>query len=229
MDDRLAVPGVLAQPTRARLFELLQELKRQASTEELAQQLGLHVNGVRRQLEQLRQAGLVERTKTRHGRGRPRDGWSVAVDAKPGGERPRAYSDLGRWLSAAIPPGRARLREVEQKGREIGRELAPGGAGQSAQAFEQVLAALGFGPDLEVDSTGSARCRLCNCPYRDAARENPEVVCTLHRGITAGLLDELAPEARLVTFEPHDPDLAGCLVEIAATRWSESPAGSDRG
>ncbi len=32
----------LGQPTRARLFSLLDELKRPASTEELAEELGLH-------------------------------------------------------------------------------------------------------------------------------------------------------------------------------------------
>jgi hypothetical protein len=40
------------------------------------------------------------------------------------------------------------------------------------------------------------------------------VVCTLHRGITAGLLAALDPKAKLTRFEPHDPTRAGCLVEV---------------
>ena len=95
----------LAQPTRARLFELLQKLKCETSTEELAERLELHVNGVRRHLERLQEAGLVERHRRRHGRGRPRDRWSVAANANPGGERPRAYADLAGWLARAIPAG----------------------------------------------------------------------------------------------------------------------------
>lgn len=221
MDDVVPAGDPLAHPTRARLFELLQGLKRQASTEELAGALGLHVNGVRRQLQRLRQAGLVERVKARQDRGRPRDEWSIAPGAKPGGERPRAYTDLARWLARAIPPGPGRLRQVERTGREIGRQLAPSDAGGSSDAFRQTLTVLGFQPDLEIDAEGTARCRLCNCPYRDSVRENPEVVCTLHRGITAGLLDELAPEARLATFEPHDPERAGCLVEVVGTTWTK--------
>lgn len=221
VDNVVPAGDLLAQPTRARLFELLQDLKRQASTEELAGGLGLHVNGVRRQLERMRQAGLVERVKTRQGRGRPRDEWSIAAGAKPAGERPRAYADLAGWLARAIPPDPQRLRQIEHTGREIGRGLAPAEAEGSVQAFRQVLTALGFQPELESDVQGTVRCRLCNCPYRDAVRENPEVVCTLHRGITAGLLDELAPGARLTTFEPHDPELAGCLVEVVGTTWTE--------
>lgn len=221
-----AAGDVLAQPTRARLFELLQELKREASTEELARRLGLHVNGVRRQLERLGQAGLVERTKSRQGRGRPRDHWSIAAEANPGGERPRAYADLAAWLARAIPAGPGRLRQVERTGREIGRALAPTDAEGSAGAFQRVLTALGCQPTLEVDREGTACCRLRNCPYKEAVRDNPEVVCTLHKGITAGLLDELAPEARLSIFEPHDPEQAGCLIEVVGADWSDQTADS---
>ena len=56
--------------------------------------------------------------------------------------------------------------------------------------------------------------RLGNCPYRDAVRENQPVVCALHRGLTRGLLDQLAPAARLASFVPKDPDRAGCLIEV---------------
>ena len=56
---------------------------------------------------------------------------------------------------------------------------------------------------------------LGNCPYRDAVRENPPAVCTLHRGITRGLLDRLDPTATLAGFVAKDPDSAGCLIELA--------------
>ena len=89
-----------------------------------------------------------------------------------------------------------------------------------------MFTALGFQPVVEVRADGLTRCRLCNCPYRDSALENPEVVCTLHRGITAGVLDVLAPRSRLAAFEPNDPDLAGCLVEVDGAKWGERERGS---
>ena len=76
------------------------------------------------------------------------------------------------------------------------------------------LAALGFAPRREDDSAGALTYRLCNCPYRAAVKERPEVICTLHRGITRGLLDALAPKTRLAGFVPADPYSAGCLVEL---------------
>jgi predicted ArsR family transcriptional regulator len=214
MDSPVAGGELLAQPTRARLFALLAELRRSAPTEELASRLGLHVNGVRRHLERLHDAGVVDRARARHGRGRPRDEWAVSAGASPGGEAPRGYHDLASWLARTIPSGPGAQRRVEREGREIGRELAPEASDDLAPSLQQVLAALGFQPDLEVLAGGSIHCRLRNCPYRDSARANPEIVCTLHRGITSGLLDRLAPASRLERFEPHDPDAAGCRIEV---------------
>ncbi len=145
----------------------------------------------------------------------------MSADAKPGGERPQAYSDLAGWLARSIPSSAGRLREIERAGREIGRELVPPAAEHSAEGLRQLLSSLGFQPVLQVDDEGLLRCELCNCPYRDSVRENAAAICTLHRGITAGILEELAPEAKLTKFEPHDPDRAGCMVEAAATGWSE--------
>jgi hypothetical protein len=67
---------------------------------------------------------------------------------------------------------------------------------------------------MEVDDDGSFDCRLGNCPYRGSARENQEVVCRLHRGLTTGLLEKLDAGARLVRFEPRDPDRAGCEIGV---------------
>jgi predicted ArsR family transcriptional regulator len=204
----------LAQPTRARLFGVLGELRRPAGTEELAERLDMHPNGVRVHLERLRDAGLVSRERTRQARGRPRDMWMIAPDARPGGEAPSGYAELGRWLARVISPGKASLRAVEATGREIGRELAPDGDCAAEEKLYAVLASLGFQPRREAGPGGGLTYRLCNCPYRDAVRESAEVVCVLHRGITRGLLDALAPGTRLAGFVVRDPYVAGCLIEL---------------
>ena len=211
---RTSTEDVLAQPTRARLFALLGELRRPAGTEELASHLGLHPNGVRIHLDRLLAAGLVVRRHQPRPRGRPRDEWSLSPDAAPGGARPRGYGELSRWLARAIPPRPSRLRDVERAGREIGREIAPRGAASVDTALGDTLTALGFQPLVERDHSGRLSCRLRNGPYSDSVRDNQEVVCTLHRGITQGLLDMVEPGARLTSFVPHDPDTAGCEIEV---------------
>jgi predicted ArsR family transcriptional regulator len=207
---------LLAQPTRAKLFAMLSELRRPAGTEELATALGLHANGVRVHLERLREGGLVTRERSRQQRGRPRDMWSISSTAQPRGERPAAYHDVGRWLARAIgPDGDTTLGRIEETGRAIGRELAPApGAAGRAEDMRAALASLGFQPEREDGPDGRLTFRLHNCPYRDAVRENQPVVCTLHRGLTRGLLDAIAPDTELSAFVPRDPYEARCLVEL---------------
>lgn len=209
-------PGdVLAQPTRARLFALLGELRRPANTEELAERLDLHPNGVRVHLDGLREAGLVVRGRERRPRGRPRDAWSISPDAHPGGAAPTAYASLGRWLLRAMVASKIRVRDLEAAGRQIGRELtAEGGDGSPEERFHTTLVALGFQPRRELRPTGTLTYRLDNCPYRDAVRERQPLVCGFHRGMSRGMLDEIDPRTKLVGFVPEDPYAAGCLIEL---------------
>lgn len=221
----VADPGdVLSQPTRARLFALLSELKRPAGTVELAERLQLHPNGIRLHLERLAQAGLIERARVKQARGRPPDAWTIASDAEPGGRAPQAYQDLGRWLARALKAQPGGLRRIEHTGREIGRELASGreigrqpasrDASCDPDAFETSLIALGFQPTITRRDADQVTVSLRNCPYRDAVHENQPAICALHEGITRGLLDVLEPHAKLTGFVPHDPDRAGCLIEL---------------
>lgn len=213
---------VLAQRTRARIFSWLVERRVPVGTEQVAAALELHPNGVRRHLERLVEAGLVERSRSKGGRGRPGDRWAVAPGAEPGGEQPTAYADLARWLVRAIPPGPDQLREIEQAGREIGRELAPREPGEEpVESLLLAIASLGFRPELEARGEGELVCRLGNCPYRESVRENQPVVCALHRGITGGLVARLLPEAKVSRFEPRDPDTAGCVVGVSGPVDSE--------
>jgi predicted ArsR family transcriptional regulator len=106
------------------------------------------------------------------------------------------------------------LADVAAAGREIGRGLAPDpGAGDARTAMHDALSALGFAPRDESPGPHRFRYVLTNCPYRDAVAENAAVVCTLHRGITQGLLDRIDPESRVTAFVPHDPFTAGCVIE----------------
>jgi predicted ArsR family transcriptional regulator len=150
----------------------------------------------------------------------------IAPDAQPGGEPLRGYRDLGRWLTGLMASGKTSRRAIEAAGREIGRELAPEAGAVSAEpVMHATLASMGFQPRRERSGGEGLTYRLGNCPYRDAARESQQVVCTLHRGITRGLLDELSPETALTGFVPKDPYEAGCLIELRRGLAEERPAG----
>ena len=49
-------------------------------------------------------------------------------------------------------------------------------------------------------------------------------MCTLHRGMTRGLLDAIAPKTKLAGFVPRDPYAAGCLIELSGGLADEAVA-----
>ncbi|MGH2909998.1 MAG: helix-turn-helix transcriptional regulator, partial [Solirubrobacteraceae bacterium] len=218
MDVPIRPGDPLVQPTRARLFELLGERRRPVATDELAEQLGLHPNGVRLHLERMLEAGLVVRERERIARGRPRDIWTISPQARPGGDPPTGYGALARWLVRALAGNGVRVSDVEATGRQIGRHMAAGDGGEAARGGERqlfdALVSLGFAPERERLDRDRLVYRLWNCPYREAVHERQPLVCGLHRGITHGLLETLDPETELVGFEAKDPDAAGCMIRV---------------
>jgi predicted ArsR family transcriptional regulator len=210
--DASAPDDVLTERSRARLFAVLSELGRAATTSELATAMRLHPNGVRRHLGMLESAGLVTRGRTVGTRGRPADTWAVAGDAPPDSRAPSGYRELSRWLARAIADGAHDPDEVRHSGRLIGRELAS--TQSDAESVEQALVSLGFAPRRRPGSDGRTRLHLGNCPYRDVAAENQPTICGLHHGMTEGLIDVLMPEAELTRFVAEDPRTAGCVIEI---------------
>jgi predicted ArsR family transcriptional regulator len=204
---------VVAQPTRARILHLLRAEDGPVETARLAAALGLHPTGVRLHLERLRTAGLVRAERVVHGRGRPRHAWSPAG---PAADPPDAGAVLSVWLAGALAAGAREARDVEEVGRAAGRELGAARRGEDpARAVRGVMASLGFGPREDAAGAPEGTClTLGNCPYRDAVRANRDAICTLHRGLVRGVLEAAAPSARLTRFVPHDPDAAGCEIEV---------------
>lgn len=210
---------ILAAPPRARLFHALGELRRPATTQELARRVGRHPNTARTQLQLMADAGLLERRSTQQRRGRPRDEWTIAPDAKPAGQPPQAYGQLSRWLARAAGD----LAAIERAGRDIGRDLAPETRDRpTADSLLDALTAMGFAPHREPTAPERLRFVLHNCPYRDAVQQNQPAVCSLHRGITAGLLDRLDPHAELSEFVAKDPYAAGCLIAVDGVSLAET-------
>ncbi|MGA7396851.1 MAG: helix-turn-helix domain-containing protein [Solirubrobacterales bacterium] len=209
-------PDSLAQPTRATLFERLCELRRPATTDELAVELKRHPNGVRLHLEQMEEGGLVLREREKKGRGRPRDVWSVDPDAQPRGVRPTAYLELSQWLAQAVEQGPVDPGAIADRGREIGLGLIDPTAAEAGPVdrFRNALSAMGFQPAVEPEDDGEVTVCLRNCPYRDVVRDRQSLICALHRGVSSGLLETIDPAIEMTGFEPHDPDEAGCLIKV---------------
>jgi predicted ArsR family transcriptional regulator len=76
----------------------------------------------------------------------------------------------------------------------------------------RLFAELGFDPELGGDEAGR-QIRLHACPFRDAARANPEVVCSIHLGLLRGTLARLGAPPTTAQLLPFvEPEL--CVAQL---------------
>lgn len=206
----------LASRRRRRLLELLRAGEAPRDAQELAAATGLHVTTVRFHLDLLRRAGLVDsHSQLRGTRGRPRTVYTAVNHAEAGG-----YPALTRLLAAHLADTpEARAVRAEQAGMDWAAEFTAEtdrssqvDAYEAARTVTRLFAELGFDPEL-VGEEEDRQIRLHACPFRDAARANPEVVCSVHLGLLRGTLTRLgAPPttAKLLPFV--EPEL--CLAHL---------------
>lgn len=210
----------LADPTRRHLLRILDDADVALQLDVLAQRIGLHVNTIRGHLDLMEEAGLVGRsTESRQTPGRPRVLFhSMPRDTRsPTGE---GYRFLAEILASSIQANENAALVAEEAGRAWGRYLAdrppPSARLSSAQAIEQVLTTfveLGFEPEsLTTDS--SAEIRLHDCPFHELARTRGEVVCSVHKGLLQGMLEEMGGSVGVDGLEPFvEPSL--CVARIS--------------
>ena len=107
-------------------------------------------------------------------------------------------------------------------GREQGRADAaswPVGSPCSV-ALRAELERLGFDPAVATDPDRSeaATIAFTHCPFRELAEANPDLVCSLHRGLVEGFVAEIG-DGEVVEFrslvhrDPCQVELAGLVAE----------------
>ncbi|MEO7125025.1 MAG: helix-turn-helix domain-containing protein [Nakamurella sp.] len=196
----------------------------------LAEQLNQHPNTVREHLDALVANGRVERfRRAPSGRGRPawlyRFATVTAGDADgsdlmsgPVGADGQEYVALAVALidqvSATSPDPRAMARAAGERWgrtlveRHVGNLTAPSSK-PTAQVAE-LLRELRF----ESQSTDDPKkMRLTTCPFLDAAKRHPEVVCQIHLGIVRGAMEQLGADPESADLHPF-AEPGACLLNF---------------
>lgn len=158
------------------VLRALRELGGYRTVKELAGELEQHPNTVREHLDALVKADFVLAASSKpEGRGRP----AIRYRANPArGSRERAYVDLANELSRAV----GKLPDAERAAIAVGRDWGGRMINQDPDALsEGVVSWLrrqGFSPEAE-----DGLVLLRQCPFIEAARQQPGVVCAIHLGI----------------------------------------------
>jgi predicted ArsR family transcriptional regulator len=217
--SRLDILKALGDNTRYAIYLELARSPIPLATGEIAESLGLHANTVRPHLERMRDVGLLAvATDPRGGVGRPQHRYSLAADAPSLGLEPRPFPVLARMLVRAARAAGMTAEEAVDAGREQGRADAAvaGAATPCVEALVAELSRLGFDPAVATDDLqpGSATVAFTHCPFRELAEANPDLVCSLHRGLVEGFVESW-PDTAVVEFRSlvhRDP----CQVALAA-------------
>lgn len=210
---------------RRRLLAILRSATEPLDAQQLAQITGQHVTTVRFHLDILTRESLVRQfQQPPRGRGRPRIGYRAV-------QRSIGYQDLAQALADQLGPDPDRQAAAGMAaGRAWGGKLdlsdEPIESVQDAKdRTVSLMSELGFAPERDSagrDAEDTAVVRLTACPLRDLARTHTDVVCGVHRGLLAELLErsgasgtveaELVPfvadeicEVRLRRIEPSEP------------------------
>lgn len=200
-----------ARPTRRAIVEMLGSSPGGMTTAELARALGLHPNGVRKQLKALIRDGSVGAEQVVSGRrGRPAVRYRAADERREAAAAQR----LAALLVELVGEMGSDESRVEDFGRRQATRLATTRDGRAA--LLDLLTTMGFSP-RETTGAGDSRdgrldVVLGHCPFAGAVNAaGGRLVCVLHRGLSRGLV-ELTPTGRLTAFEIQRPETAGCRI-----------------
>lgn len=215
-DSRYAA---LASDPRRRVLELLRASDAPLDAAAVAASIKLHVTTARFHLEQLEQAGLVRRLTERAGlRGRPRILFVASPVTREGDARRELNQRLADALGEDADGGRGRaVRAGERWSAEYAGELEKASPGGVAPVM-RILDRLGFDPEQVAAGTpdadtGTRTIELKACPFRAEARQNPDVVCSVHLGLLRGAARALGRDENDVELYPFvEPDL--CVVKL---------------
>lgn len=216
-ERRLDLLKTLGDNTRYAIYLELARSARPLATSEVAATLGLHPNTVRPHLERMREVGLLDARPDVSGAvGRPQKLYSLSADAPSLGLEPPVFPMLARMLLGIVADAGLGGEIAAEAGRSEGRRLAhrQPGRHRCIDATEIMLDELGFDP-ARVDEGRTTTIAFTHCPFAELAETDPEVVCSIHRGLMEGFVDEVGGAA-VVEFN----DLAHrapCRAQLAPT------------
>lgn len=196
---RLDVLKALGDNTRYAIYLELARSNRPLTTSDIAESLALHANTVRPHLERMRDVGLLDvKVGGRGDVGRPQHRYSIALDAPSLGLEPPTTPVLVNMVLSMAKRLQASGDDAAAVGVDEGRRRSRPyvDAPSTLEALVSDLDKLGFDPVVgdasrsdETADDASAVVAFANCPFADVAREHPELVCGLHRGLVEGFVE----------------------------------------
>ncbi len=223
LDSRISdLTGSLGDPTRRAIYIAVRESGEPLTTSGVARLFDIHTNVARHHLDRLADDGYLsvsQRPAKTHGAGRPAKTYEPTNKEVTVHFAPRRFEMLTELLFQVLEEvAPENVSDVaENVGRSYGKQLAAEigapeepGYDDAVQAVATAMTGLGFSVDPDV---AGQQLLTSHCPFGETATNHPEVICSLDRGIVAGMFGALSFECNPVII-PHTRLDENCVTKI---------------
>ena len=226
LDRRISdLTSSLGDPTRRAIYIAIRESSEPLTTSKVAELFGIHPNVARHHLDRLAADRYLEVSqhkpsgKNAPGAGRPAKSYQATSKEVSIHFTPRRFEMLVemliRVLDEVAPKDVAAV--AEKVGRSYAAELAdeigtPKDPGYDAAVQAVAAAMTGLGFSVDPDAEGQ-RLLTTHCPFGETAMSHPEVICSLDRGLVAGLFGALSFQCEPVVI-PHKTLEDDCITRV---------------
>ncbi|MEX0864558.1 MAG: helix-turn-helix domain-containing protein [Acidimicrobiia bacterium] len=224
LDRRISdLTSALGDPTRRAIYIAVRESPDPLTTSSVARLFDIHPNVARHHLDILVSDGFIRVSHRQpaegHGAGRPAKSYQASNMEVTVHFAPRRFEMLTEMLFKVLEElAPENVSEVaENVGRAYGKQLAseigvPNDPGydDAVRAVASAMTGLGFSVDPDIEGQ---RLLTSHCPFGETATNHPEVICSLDRGIVAGLFGALSVPVDPVVI-PHRHLEDDCVTQV---------------
>lgn len=177
----VAEPALKLSAARAAVLAYLVEAGEPATVQTVSASSGQHPNTVREHLEALVELGFVTRDALPpQGRGRP----AIAYTVRAGSSPLRSTREYASLVDALVAQLKATSKDIAADSLAVGQRWAEDV--KTDEPLLDLLQRMGF--DSIAESPRSVL--LSTCPVLAAAQNNPDAVCTMHRGFLRAITEQ---------------------------------------
>lgn len=219
MENKLKVTNVFSDPTRYKIYEFILNKQKPVKVVDVAEAFSIHPNVARAHLAKLEEVGAIMSFFEKTGQGgRPSRLYQLSDKVIELHFPHRDYQLLAKIaLESFSVFGEAGKKALYQTGKKYGAavieeeyNVAPEALNpdQKIRILEDASHMLGMYADFTYDpELKQLLLTIKNCPIKEVAERNPELICKMHHAFLKGMIESLFEDIELIEEENM---FAGC-------------------
>jgi len=232
MEQTLKITNVLSDPTRYYIYQHVTKQNNEVTVQDIADCFEIHPNVARLHLSKLEDINLLtsETKKTGKG-GRPSRLYRLSEDVVQLHFPFRDYKLLSKIaIQTMMKLGDAGIEALYDTGKTFGKELVEAHCNgthiNNASSFEEKLHILqnaansaGFHPVFHPSEDQSkVHFQISNCPFKEVATTNPEIICNMHTAFLKGMFSSLFDSVELIETDNMLQGCQTCAYQVHVTK-----------